>query len=67
MVHALSVLSHTAFQAKLERMTLNPSKAIEILKGGLLERPVRFVQADALVGVKNVSDTLVSQPCKACV
>lgn len=37
-------------RAKLERMTLNPSKAIEILKRGLsAERPVKFVQADALL------------------
>ncbi|KAG9124801.1 hypothetical protein FRC07_010199, partial [Ceratobasidium sp. 392] len=37
-------------RAKLERMTFNPSKAIEILKGGLsAERPVKFRQADALL------------------
>ncbi|KAF8604614.1 hypothetical protein BDV93DRAFT_537692 [Ceratobasidium sp. AG-I] len=37
-------------RAKLERMTLNPSEAIRILKGGLSpERSVRFVQADALL------------------
>ncbi|KAG9098657.1 hypothetical protein FS749_003325 [Ceratobasidium sp. UAMH 11750] len=37
-------------RAKVERMTFNPSKAIEILKGGLsAERPVKFRQADALL------------------
>ncbi|KAB5595733.1 Mitochondrial outer membrane protein IML2 [Ceratobasidium theobromae] len=37
-------------RAKLERMTLNASKAIEILKRGLsAERPVKFLQADALL------------------
>ncbi|QRV74892.1 mitochondrial outer membrane protein IML2 [Ceratobasidium sp. AG-Ba] len=37
-------------RAKLERMTFNPSKAIEILRDGLsAERPVKFRQADALL------------------
>ncbi|KAG8746511.1 hypothetical protein FRC10_004645 [Ceratobasidium sp. 414] len=37
-------------RAKLQRMTFNPSKAIEILEGGLsAERPVKFRQADALL------------------
>lgn len=37
-------------RAKLERMTFNPSEAINILRSGLsAERPVKFRQADALL------------------